>query len=916
MKTNNDYRNMIMRYLNLAFLATTILSQSASVESSADANMARQLAAQLDYPVKAYICQYDDSEDKKPVALTQGSVLKICIKVDDSVVIDDSIMAENIIIVEDILSVVISQPEGTATDSEIITNAVADTLTYKVCRESGMCNVKSQLQSKFFSDSNPGDLRVDGVAILAISSSAVTVEGSTPAVRRLRAPIRSLLNGDDVKAFMAAHQHQKDDKETAIVSVFTDSAHRMLQDDANLSEFSLEVGLQGESGSTFLDAVVIVGILVAVICLLFWFRAENGRRVKKEEVTRHNSSNPFVWFVDKKQETTRHHSSTRTADIQSSLGNKDSVVRAQIPSSGNHTRTLDRTSNSRHLCREENGTTYPDQHSAQLPTTPKDVYKGSGRSRHEEEEDITWQNSSTSSFGSILGGNDSAARAQIPSSGDHSRTLDRTSNSRHLCKEENGTTYPDRQLVQVPTTPKDTSHGSGRSYQEEPEGITCRRGSILAKNCSAARAQISSSDNHPRTLERTSNSRKLCGEENGTTCPDQNSDQLPTTPKDTYKGSGRSRHEEEEDISWQNSSATRAQMPSSERRTRKLKRTSNSRHLCREEKGTTDPEQQSADTPNLKSRKVSKSSPKVSKSHKETNAPTKTKRAEMEANRAAEEGEWVQDVPAVGEKKKKRTKKPVEDDNKRLVEPNGEGEKKMKKKKKERVENKEEQEEPVPADGEKRKKKTKSPAEDDETLIEAVGEGEKKMKNKKKEPVESEEERKEDVAAVGEKKKKKTKKPAEDDNERLVEPTGEGEKKMKKKKKEPVENQEEQEKPVPAEGEKKKRQPKNPEEDNERLVEPAGEVQKKMQKKKKKKPFESEKDQEDDVPTDGRNTKKPDPTTEDEEKLVEEKLVEPVGEGEKKMKKKKKKPVFENEEEQEEHAPADGGKRRRKVISL
>jgi hypothetical protein len=93
------------------------------------------------------------------------------------------------IIVEDILTFVISQPDGIATDWETITNAVADPLTYKVCHKSGICHVKSQLLYKFFTDTNPGELRVDGVAILAIgkapiiSSSAVTVEGITPVVR-------------------------------------------------------------------------------------------------------------------------------------------------------------------------------------------------------------------------------------------------------------------------------------------------------------------------------------------------------------------------------------------------------------------------------------------------------------------------------------------------------------------------------------------------------------------------------------------------------------------------------------------------------------------------------------------------------------------------------------------------------------
>jgi hypothetical protein len=124
---------------------------------------------------------------------------------------------------------VVSQADGTATDPEtIITNAVITatlTTTDKVCREeSGICNaVKTQLQSKFFTDtttsnSNPSDLRVEGVAILAFEQASFTPSSAThprgtvgtPAIRRLRAPIHGLVyspsTSNDVKAFMLAAQ--------------------------------------------------------------------------------------------------------------------------------------------------------------------------------------------------------------------------------------------------------------------------------------------------------------------------------------------------------------------------------------------------------------------------------------------------------------------------------------------------------------------------------------------------------------------------------------------------------------------------------------------------------------------------------------------------------------------------------------
>jgi hypothetical protein len=196
--------------------------------------------AELDYPVEAYICLDDNSEVENPEPLTQGSTLQVCVKIDDTVVTEN-------VLVEDILTFVISQPEELTTDSETITNTVSDLLTDKECRESGICNVKTQLQSKFFTEASPGDLRVDGVAILAFGkaslmpSSAPTVDTVT---RRLRAPIRGLLTSDDIKVFMAAQQNREKSR-VSVLSVVADSSQRMLQAGTAQSDFGLGVGLQG-----------------------------------------------------------------------------------------------------------------------------------------------------------------------------------------------------------------------------------------------------------------------------------------------------------------------------------------------------------------------------------------------------------------------------------------------------------------------------------------------------------------------------------------------------------------------------------------------------------------------------------------------------------------------------------------------
>jgi hypothetical protein len=304
--------------------------------------------ADLAYPVEAYICLDDNSGVENPEPLTQGSTLQVCVKIDDTVVTEN-------VLVEDILSFVIFQPDGTATYSESITNTVSDFLTDKVCRESGICNVKTQLQSKFFTDINPGDLRVEGVAILAFGkaslmpSSAPTVD----TVRRLRAPIRGLLSASAVKSIMTDQQKQRNNnnnnKETAIVSAVADSSQRMLQDGTAQSGFGLGVGLQGirddvsgqgamilqgnsgdassqgesnddgEGGPNSqgtddegeLDIVVIVVVVTvsaAGCCLFFCLCARRRRREEREEIIRHRSS---------------------SVDSHSDLGYNDSAARAK-----------------------------------------------------------------------------------------------------------------------------------------------------------------------------------------------------------------------------------------------------------------------------------------------------------------------------------------------------------------------------------------------------------------------------------------------------------------------------------------------------------------------------------------------------------------------------------------------------------
>ncbi len=135
---------------------------------------------------------------------------------------------------------------------------------------------------------------------------------STPAVRRLRAPIRGLLTGDDVQAFMAAQQEKKnndmntDESRASAVSVVADSSvQRMLQDGAPQSEFGLEVGLQGINGSSGAEdsnsdgpstiavaTIVLIALAAGGFGIVYW--TKRSRKEEPKDLADHHSSNASV----------------------------------------------------------------------------------------------------------------------------------------------------------------------------------------------------------------------------------------------------------------------------------------------------------------------------------------------------------------------------------------------------------------------------------------------------------------------------------------------------------------------------------------------------------------------------------------------------------------------------------------------
>jgi len=283
--------------IGVDLLANFTLDSIVTDRTAADAADAE---ATLDYPVEAYICQDDNSEVLTPAALTQGSVLQFCVK------IDDTVTTENIL-VEDILTFVLSQPGGSAPDSVPITNTQPDALTDKACRENGICNIRTQLASKFFTEANPQPLRVDGVAILAFgkassmpSSAPTSAPTPAPGARRLRVPISGTLSADQVRNLL--EQQQKASENVIELPA------RELQDAGAQSPFDLEVPLESDAPSadvqataeseSGVSAAVIGGVVVAVLLLasgLVWYccfyKKKNQKTVEQQSnviVSHHN----------------------------------------------------------------------------------------------------------------------------------------------------------------------------------------------------------------------------------------------------------------------------------------------------------------------------------------------------------------------------------------------------------------------------------------------------------------------------------------------------------------------------------------------------------------------------------------------------------------------------------------------------
>jgi hypothetical protein len=215
--------------------------------------------------------------------------MQLCVKIDDAVVTDA-------VFVEEILSMTVSQPLGPGTPSNVIVGTNTDALTSKSCLYNGICNIKTQLPSKFFVEAQPKDLRIDGVAILAFG-----IPATAPPGRRLRATIRGLLSTESTEAMYAPASLQDTNKGKALALV--GASDRILQGAAQ-SEFGLNAPLTNDfpnqveapapeatSKSSPLPAAA--GVLVAValvggVLVVYSRKKQQKQQTEKEVITTAN----------------------------------------------------------------------------------------------------------------------------------------------------------------------------------------------------------------------------------------------------------------------------------------------------------------------------------------------------------------------------------------------------------------------------------------------------------------------------------------------------------------------------------------------------------------------------------------------------------------------------------------------------
>jgi hypothetical protein len=243
------------------------------------------VSSNIDFPVVAYHCnELNDKLASKP-DLVQGESLQLCVEIDPTIVNEG-------VFVTDILSVDLDQEnmDQNVTQKTIISETIPDFLTSKLCQD-GICNVKTQLESRWFSDPIPGDINTTGIAILAFGSIS---GGSGQRLRYLRAPIVFQQSRHAGGRELDRKLQQDGDDGNAVANFILSTSLSIPS-----SEEKIPYSDQKTSVLLFIGVAVVVVSLVGFCCLIRWLGCLRSRNFgKHEEVEVAPNSTPTNEVVD------------------------------------------------------------------------------------------------------------------------------------------------------------------------------------------------------------------------------------------------------------------------------------------------------------------------------------------------------------------------------------------------------------------------------------------------------------------------------------------------------------------------------------------------------------------------------------------------------------------------------------------
>jgi hypothetical protein len=114
----------------------------------------------LGYPLTAFFCDASSNLVADPV-ISQGDTLQVCVRLSQN---------SSFFHLEDIYTMALTQPSTGVRAHYAVHNGNASALATSDCPQ-GLCNILTQVASRFFNDQDPGPLQIVGVALLNVGSA-------------------------------------------------------------------------------------------------------------------------------------------------------------------------------------------------------------------------------------------------------------------------------------------------------------------------------------------------------------------------------------------------------------------------------------------------------------------------------------------------------------------------------------------------------------------------------------------------------------------------------------------------------------------------------------------------------------------------------------------------------------------------